>query len=208
MGRGKGYETIEYILRTIQYDDEAWTRTSIVNYIQGSFSKTRSISKRSIDKALSILRESGIIKKENRDVMKFFSKRKPENKELWWMFMPVKWPKIMTELYVIDWQRVSRLISKNDIETFVQAVEERGHTVSQQALDALNDYLARKSQFTLEQSKERLQYEAQLIEDAGRYWDIIQLYIDEQNANRAIKAFKIWKKLELEKGGTLGNNLT
>ena len=80
--------------------------------------------------------------------------------------------------------------------------------MNQEDREALNEYLDKKRELRIKQSKEMNKNEARWIEDASRYWDTIQLYIDEQNSRRALEAFKIWKKLELEKGETLDTTLT
>jgi hypothetical protein len=208
MGRGKEYTTKEYILRTIQYADDTWTDKEIIKYIQKSFDKARNISERSIYKALSILKRSGIVINESRVAMKFKQRRQPENRELFWAFFPSVWLETRVCSHVIDWKRVSELITRKEMETFIEAMKERGHTMNQEEQEALNEYLDKKRELRIKQSKEMNKNEARWIEDAGRYCDIIQLYNDEQNARKALEAFKIWKKLELEKGETLATNLS
>ena len=191
MGRHSEDLTKEYILRFLEENpSKIRTHKQIVLNVKHAFSvffdsrlADRSITQRSIDKALSALVKSGIVKKNNEEVILFPTD--PNGKST------------TTRItnYEIDSIRVDDLVVKAETEELKETLSNRHIKLNYGEEELLLYHLYRRSSLSLTSKFELLKEMDNLLsrsENLGKF-EGVSLFECERSVREALKAFSIWK---------------
>lgn len=191
MGRHGEDLTKEYILRFLEENlSKTRTHKQIVLNVKHAFSvffdprlADRSITQRSIDKALSALVKSGIVKKNNEEVILFSTD--PNGKST------------TTRItnYEIDSTRVHDLVVKAETEELKKTLSSRHIRLNHEEEELLLEHLDRRLGLSVDIELELLKEMDDSLsrsENLDKFEGVL-LFENERNVREALRAFSIWK---------------
>lgn len=191
MGRHSEDLTKEYILRFLEENpSKSRTHKQVVLNVKHAFSvfsdprlADKSITLRSIDKALSALVKSGVVRKRNEEVYLFNTDSNDES--------------IATRIanYEIDLIRVHHLTEEAEIEELKETLSSRHIKLSHEEEECLQEHLDRRSGLSID-IKLKLIKETDNSLSRSEYlskFEGVLFFESERNVREALKAFSIWK---------------
>lgn len=191
MGRHSEDLTKEYILRFLEENPfRIRTHKQVVLNVKHAFSvffdprvADKSITQRSIDKALSALVKSGVVRKRNEETYSFNTDSDGKS--------------ILTRItnYEIDLTRVRDLTEEGEIEELKETLSSRHIKLSYEEEECLKEHLDRRSLLSV---PIKLEIFKEVDDSLSRSRDLSKfegafLYESERNVREALKAFSIWK---------------
>lgn len=191
MGRHGEDLTKEYILRFLEENlSKTRTHKRIILNVKHAFSvfldprlADRSITQRSIDKALSALVKSGVVKKSNEEVILFPTD--PNGKST------------TTRItnYEIDSIRVRDLIAEAQTKELKETLSSRHIKLNHEEEELLLEHLYRRSGLIVDANLELLKEMENSMsrpENLDKFEGVL-LFESERSVREALKAFSVWK---------------